>query len=123
MPGMSRIVKPNGKGKVEMGYTKWSGSDLRAEIIDAAGGEVAAAVRRAELTSRMVGLRLAELRKARRLTQTQVADRMGVTKGRVSQIEHGAVAETEVVARYAQAIGGQLRQAVYFDDGDIAAIA
>jgi hypothetical protein len=29
----------------------------------------------------------------------------------------------EVLARYAAALGGRLHQAIYFEDGDIAAIA
>jgi transcriptional regulator with XRE-family HTH domain len=66
---------------------------------------------------------LAELRKARGLTQQQVADRMGVTKGRVSQIEQGKISGQDVLARFATALGGRLHQAIYFDDGDIAAIA
>jgi len=40
-----------------------------------------------ELLATVVGHRLADMRRARGQTQ-QVADRMGVTKGRVSQIEH-----------------------------------
>jgi hypothetical protein len=48
---------------------------------------------------------------------------MGVTKGRVSQIEKGKVSGQEVLARYAVALGGRLHQAIYFEDGDIAAIA
>ena len=48
---------------------------------------------------------------------------MGVTKGRVSQIEQGRAVGHEVLARYAEALGGRLHQAIYFDDGDIAAIA
>jgi len=71
----------------------------------------------------MIGHRLAEVRRARGLTQQQVADRMGVTKGRVSQIEQGKVSGHDVVARFAAALGGRLHQAIYFDDGDIAAIA
>ncbi|MDQ1287933.1 MAG: hypothetical protein QG622_1498 [Actinomycetota bacterium] len=73
--------------------------------------------------AQVVGQRLAQLRRARRLTQAQVAERMGVTKGRVSQIEQGKVSGQEVLARYAAALGGRLHQAIYFDDGDIAAIA
>jgi hypothetical protein len=46
---------------------------------------------------------------------------MGVTKGRVSQIEQGKVSGHDVRARFAAAIGGRLHQAIYFDDGDIAA--
>ena len=43
--------------------------------------------------------------------------------GRVSQIEQGKISGQEVVARYAAALGGRLHQAIYFDDGNIAAIA
>jgi transcriptional regulator with XRE-family HTH domain len=71
----------------------------------------------------MIGHRLGEVRKARGLTQQQVADRMGVTKGRISQIEQGKVSGQDVVARFAAALGGRLHQAIYFEDGDIAAIA
>jgi transcriptional regulator with XRE-family HTH domain len=48
---------------------------------------------------------------------------MGVTKGRISQIERGKVSGQDVLARYATALGGRLHQAIYFDDGDITAIA
>ena len=57
------------------------------------------------------------------MTQQQVADPMGVTKGRVSQIERGKVSGHDVIARFASALVGRLHQAIYFDDGDIAAIA
>lgn len=48
---------------------------------------------------------------------------MGVTKGRISQIERGRVSGQDVLARHALALGGRLHQAIYFDDGDITAIA
>ena len=48
---------------------------------------------------------------------------MGVTKGRVSQIEQGKISGQDVLARFAEALGGRLHQAIYFEDGDIAAIA
>jgi DNA-binding XRE family transcriptional regulator len=103
------------------GYTRWA--DVRSRHIEAAGGEEAIEAVKQELLAEVVGHRLAEVRRARGLTQQQVAERMGVTKGRVSQIEQGKVAGQEVVARYAAALGGRLHQAIYFDDGDIAAIA
>lgn len=103
------------------GYVKWS--DVRAEFVALAGGEEAVAEGKAKLLAEVVGHRLAEIRRARGLTQQQVADRMGVTKGRISQIEQGKVSGQEVLARYAVALGGRLHQAIYFDDGDIAAIA
>ena len=87
------------------------------------GGEQAVEEGKHELLATVVGHRLAEIRRARGLTQQQVADRMGVTKGRVSQIEQGKISGQDVVARYAAALGGRLHQAIYFDDGNIAAIA
>ena len=88
-----------------------------------AGGEEAVEAGKQELLAEVIGHRLAEVRRARGLTQQQVADRMGVTKGRISQIEHGKVSGHDVLARYAAALGGRLHQAIYFDDGDITAIA
>lgn len=103
------------------GYSRWS--DIRAEFVELAGGEEAVEAGKRELLAQVLGNRLAEIRRARGLTQQVVADRMGVTKGRVSQIEQGMISGQEVVARYAAALGGRLHQAIYFDDGDIAAIA
>jgi DNA-binding XRE family transcriptional regulator len=103
------------------GYTRWS--DIRAAHVERAGGEQAMEEGKQQLLATVVGHRLAEVRRSRGLTQQQVADRMGVTKGRISQIEQGKISGQEVVARYAAALGGQLHQAIYFDDGNIAAIA
>lgn len=103
------------------GYTRWS--DVRAEFVERAGGEEAVGAGKQELLATVVGHRLAEVRKARGLTQQQVAERMGITKGRVSQIEQGKISGQEILARFATALGGRLHQAIYFDDGDIAAIA
>jgi len=102
-------------------YVRWK--DIRAAHIERAGGEATAQEGKQELLASVVGHRLAELRRARGLTQQQVADRMGITKGRVSQIERGKISGQEVLVRYAVALGGRLHQAIYFDDGDIAAIA
>ena len=102
-------------------HVAWS--DMRAEHIARAGGEDAIAAGKREMLAEVLGHRLAEIRRARGLTQQQVADRMGVTKGRVSQIERGRISGHDVLARYANALGGQLHQAIYFDDGDITAIA
>lgn len=103
------------------GYTRWQ--DIRAEHVERAGGEEAVAAGKQELLSIALGHRLAEVRRARGLTQQQVAERMGVTKGRISQIEQGKISGQEVLARFAEALGGRLHQAIYFDDGDITAIA
>jgi DNA-binding XRE family transcriptional regulator len=102
-------------------YVRWS--DIRAQLVEQVGGEEAVTAGKQELLATVIGHRLAELRKQRGLTQQQVADRMGVTKGRVSQIEQGKVSGQDVLARFAVALGGRLHQAIYFEDGDIAAIA
>jgi DNA-binding XRE family transcriptional regulator len=103
------------------GYTRWS--DIRNTHIERAGGEREVEAGKQELLATVVGHRLAEVRRARGLTQQQVAGRMGVTKGRISQIEQGKISGQDVLARYAAALGGRLHQAIYFDDGNIAAIA
>jgi DNA-binding XRE family transcriptional regulator len=102
-------------------YVRWK--DIRAEHVQRAGGEDAVEAGKQELLNETLGHRLAEVRRSRGLTQQQVADRMGVTKGRVSQIEQGKISGQDVLARFAAALGGRLHQAIYFDDGNIAAIA
>jgi transcriptional regulator with XRE-family HTH domain len=58
--------------------------------------------------ARQSGQRLADERKQRGLTQAQLAEVMGVTPGRVSQIERGQLSAIEAIARYVQALGGRL---------------
>ncbi|WP_430781010.1 helix-turn-helix domain-containing protein [Actinoplanes sp. G11-F43] len=62
------------------------------------------------------GWRLAELRKRRGMTQEQVAERMGVSIARVSQIEAGSVSTQDVLARYIAALGGTLLLVADFGD-------
>ncbi len=102
-------------------HVAWN--DIRAEHVARAGGETAVEAGKREMLAEVLGHRLAEVRRARGLTQQQVADRMGVTKGRVSQIERGRISGHDVLTRYANALGGRLHQAIHFDDGDITAIA
>lgn len=103
------------------GYARWR--DIREEAVARAGGEERVETGKQAILAEVQGHRLAEIRRARGLTQAQVAERMGVTKGRVSQIEQGKISGQEVLLRYAAALGGRLHQAISFDDGDIAAIA
>jgi DNA-binding XRE family transcriptional regulator len=77
-------------------YTKWD----RAAYVERAGGEKEAERHRKALMARQSGHRLAEERKGHGLTQAQLAEAMGVTPGRVSQIERGEVATIEALARY-----------------------
>ncbi len=54
--------------------------------------------------------KLAEIRKARHLTQQQIAHQLGVSKARVSQIEHGQCERAAIqgLAGYVEALGGRL---------------
>ncbi|MFF3853209.1 helix-turn-helix domain-containing protein [Micromonospora sp. NPDC002575] len=60
---------------------------------------------------------IAEERRRLGLTQRQVAELMGVTPGRVSQIENGDLDANEVatLGRYARALGARMR--IIFDYG------
>ena len=96
-----------------MSTKKWS--DVRGKHVAAAGPEVVA-----EHAERMLaGVRahsLAEVRQRKGLTQRQVADAMGVSTGRISQIEHGDLSGLDVLDRYVQALGGQLGLVATFGD-------
>ena len=92
--------------------TKWD----RDAYIGRVGVPEEAERRRKALMARQSGQRLAEERKQRGLTQAQVAQTMGVTPGRVSQIERGELSTIEAIARYVQALGGRLDLVANFTD-------
>lgn len=96
-----------------MSAKKWS--DVRGKHVAAAGPEVVA-----EHSERMLARvrthSLAEVRRRKGLTQRQVAEAMGVTTGRISQIEHGDLSGLDVLDRYVQALGGQLGLVATFGD-------
>ncbi|MEU0477739.1 helix-turn-helix transcriptional regulator [Streptosporangium sp. NPDC006013] len=95
-------------------FPKWS--DIRTDIVANSGGEEAVAEVRQRSQAYIDAYRLAERRKTLGLSQTDVADRMGVTKSRVSQIERGEVSTVETIARYVQALGGQIQISAVFGD-------
>ncbi|GII02628.1 helix-turn-helix domain-containing protein [Planobispora takensis] len=95
-------------------FPKWS--DIRADLVERSGGEEAVAAAKQRNQAYIDGYRLAERRKERGLTQTELAERMGVTKSRVSQIERGEVSTIDAIARYVQALGGHIQLAAVFGD-------
>lgn len=96
-----------------MATKKWA--DVRAKHVAAAGPEVV--TEQAErMLARVRAHSLADVRRRKGLTQRQVADAMGVTTGRVSQIEHGELSGLDVLDRYVQALGGQLGLVATFGD-------
>jgi DNA-binding XRE family transcriptional regulator len=74
--------------------------------------------RTAALLSEVRAHRLAEVRKRQKMTQTAVAKALGVTQGRISAIEKGAISRSEVetLAAYVAALGGQLKLVADFGD-------
>jgi DNA-binding XRE family transcriptional regulator len=90
--------------------------DIRAELHD--GDDEALAAERARTEAWVGAFHLAEERKRLGLTQRQVAELMGVSPGRVSQIENGDLDVNEVatLSRYARALGARMR--IIFDYGN-----
>jgi DNA-binding XRE family transcriptional regulator len=96
-----------------MATKKWA--DVRAKHVAAAGSkEVAEQAER--LLARVRAHNLAEVRRRKGLTQRRVAEAMGVSTGRVSQIEHGDLSGFDVLDRHMQAPGGQLGLVAAFGD-------
>ncbi|MBB4933936.1 DNA-binding XRE family transcriptional regulator [Lipingzhangella halophila] len=93
-------------------YTQWD----RDAYVQRVGGEAEAERRRKTLMARQSGYRLAEERRTRGLTQADLAEAMGVTPGRVSQIERGEVSTIEALTRYVEALGGRLDIVASFAD-------
>lgn len=94
--------------------TDWR--EIRSKIVTDVGGEAAIARAHKRNQAYVDAHRLAERRESERLTQEQVARRMGVTKSRVSQIERGEISTVDVIARYVHALGGNLQISAVFGD-------
>ncbi|MEW2492184.1 helix-turn-helix domain-containing protein [Streptomyces nodosus] len=101
------------------GYVRWSAGGHRERAEELSGGGEAFLEGARRMVAEARAWRLVEMRRERGFTQAQVAERMGVSKGRVSQIESGQVSGTEVVARYVEALGGSLVMVAVFGDGEL----
>jgi DNA-binding XRE family transcriptional regulator len=97
-------------------HTRWS--QVRDRYVGAVGEEE---VREGKdrLLARVRAHRLAEVRRQRGLTQREVAAAMGVTVGRVSQIEAGDLSGVDVLDRYVAALGGRLEIVANFGEEQI----
>ena len=95
------------------GHTTWS--DLR-EQRDTTPLRRSAA--REALENQIAAYRLVEVRKARGLTQQQVATIMGISQRRVSAIERGDLDRSELTTlrTYIEALGGQIHIVAEFDE-------
>lgn len=99
-----------------MGTKRWRDTDHLDRAVATAGGADKFEGAVEQMLDEARGWRLVELRKRREMTQEQVAERMGVSVARVSQIESGAVSTQEVLARYIAALGGTLKLIADFGD-------
>ena len=99
---------------------KWRTWDEAEAEAKAAGriDESAVAEHRERMRAAQRAYRLAEIRKERGLTQTDVAAEMNVSQRRVSAVERGQLDRTELgtVAAYVQALGGRVEIIADFGD-------
>ena len=107
-----------------MAMRSWEEVKAKKAAIDQASGRDMAAAKahaRNVLEAFIIGHQLGELRAEAKLTQVQVAQRMGISQARVSQLERGDVNQLEVdtVRRYVAALGGRLRLVADFADHDV----
>ncbi len=95
---------------------------LRAEALES-GQVTHAALTRAQVEqdAHVAGYRLAELRAKTGMTQTQLAEAIGVSQARVSAMERGHVESLTVasVRAYITALGGTVRIVASLDDIDV----
>jgi DNA-binding XRE family transcriptional regulator len=84
--------------------------------VSAAGGAETIREDKERLLAQVRAHRLADIRKRQGLTQREVAAAMGVSIGRVSQIEAGDISGIDVLDRYVTAIGGLLEIVATFGD-------
>ena len=95
------------------GHTTWS--DVHEQRDTTPQRRTAA---REALENQIAGYRLVELRKARGLTQQQVATTMGISQRRVSAIERGDIDRSELTTlrAYIEALGGHIHIVAEFDE-------
>jgi DNA-binding XRE family transcriptional regulator len=98
------------------GVRRWRDTDHLDRAIESAGGREVFDSAIGRMLDEARGWRLGDMRRRRGLTQEQVAERMGVSTARVSQIESGDVSTQEVLTRYIAALGGTLKLIADFGD-------
>ncbi|MBM3719113.1 MAG: helix-turn-helix domain-containing protein [Actinobacteria bacterium] len=66
----------------------------------------------------MGGVKLAELRRAKKMTQIQMAKKLKIDQSNVSRIERGAFSKVELrtLRRYVEAMGGELEIRIRIND-------
>lgn len=65
---------------------------------------------------------LSQLRQNAKLSQSQLADKMGVSQANISKIENGGDVQLSTLQKYVTALGGKLSIIATMDDGQVVAI-
>ena len=89
-------------------------SELRAKMTPEARSRVDA-----RIFATLKQLPLLELRKARSLSQEQLAKELQTTQGEISKIEHRTDMYLSTLRRYGEAMGGELDIIARFKDGPV----
>lgn len=71
-----------------------------------------------EVATTVARMKLAEIRRARALTQATLSDILGIDQGDVSKLERRTDAYVSTLRRYIEALGGQLTITASFPEGD-----
>lgn len=94
-----------------MARTKFS--ELRTEVVGKPGApERLRALRRSTLEE----MRLYELRQHEAVSQTALAERLDVTQGAISKLEHADDVRVSTLREYVEALGGHLELVAVFGD-------
>jgi transcriptional regulator with XRE-family HTH domain len=94
-----------------MPLKKWS--EIKAK---AAPETIERARRKTE--AMLAAIELNDLRKARKLTQEQLAERLGIRQSNVSKMERRADLHVSTLRDVVEAMGGELRVTARFDDAE-----
>ncbi|WP_062429654.1 helix-turn-helix domain-containing protein [Herbidospora daliensis] len=101
-------------------FVKWSETKARRREIDpdydSPERVEAREAGREQMRAELRGVQLADMRKRLGVSQRVLAERMGITQARVSQIEHGQIGGLDVVRSYVTALGGTLEVVADFGD-------
>ena len=85
-------------------------------------GQMSAARRRrnqAAVRAALAAMPLGELRRARELTQSELADRLRTTQPEISKIERRTDVYVSTLRKYIEAMGGALEVVARFPDGEV----
>jgi DNA-binding XRE family transcriptional regulator len=90
----------------------WRDVKAKSRAVDPTWDSAERVARRQQMRERMLasvsGAQLAEIRQQLGLTQVQLAEAVGLTQARISQIENGDVVGPETLRAYVVGLGGHL---------------